>query len=269
MEAAILEHPQVISEDTAVYSEHDHQTWAILFARQKELLQDYAAPEVLEGMKILEIRENKIPNFSWINRILQRETNFKVVAVDGLIPNDLFFKLLSQRCFPSTCFIRKREQLEYLVEPDVFHDVFGHVPLLVNPVFADFMQEFGKKGVEAIQHGLYDYIAALYWFTVEFGLINTDNGLKVYGAGITSSIGETQYSIDSDKPHRLKFDMLRAMKTKYQIDHFQKSYFVIRDYREVFDTLIHMQWDKLEPILSSFPDIEEGVLRHENELFIF
>ncbi|MCB0272212.1 MAG: phenylalanine 4-monooxygenase [Bdellovibrionales bacterium] len=266
MDARLLQHPMVTTEDAAVYSDFEHETWAILFARQKQLLPQYAAPEVLEGMKILDIREDKIPNFSWINEILERETNFRVVPVKGFIPEKLFFEFLSQRCFPTTCFIRKREQLEYLVEPDVFHDVFGHVPLLVNPIFANFMQEFGKKGLESIEHDLYRYAAALYWFTVEFGLIQTAKGIKVYGAGITSSIGETQYSIDSDKPNRLKFNMIRAMKTLYRIDHFQESYFVIQDYQELFDTLLHMDWQKLKLIIDSFPDIDEGVVRSDDEL---
>lgn len=261
MDASLLTHPMVTTETAATYTEEDHETWAILFERQKKLLPDYAAPEVIEGMKVLDIRENRIPNFSWINRILKKETNFSVIPVKGFIPEKLFFEFLAQRAFPTTCFIRKREQLEYLVEPDVFHDIFGHVPLLVNPVFADFMQAFGKKGLESIEHGLYRYAAALYWFTVEFGLTQTPQGIRIYGAGITSSIGETLYSIDSDVPNRIAFDMVRAMKTLYKIDHFQKSYFVINGYQQLFDTLVEMDWAKLKSTLENDPDIEEGVVQ--------
>lgn len=267
MTQANLTHPLVVSQDHAVYSDQDHQVWATLFARQKQLLADYAAQEVIDGLDILMIREDQIPNFSWVNRILKEATNFEAVPVKGFIPEKLFFEFLAQRKFPTTCFIRKPDQLEYLVEPDVFHDLFGHIPLLTNPIFADFMQAFGQKGLESIEHNMYRYMAALYWFTVEFGLIEENGKLKVYGAGIISSIGETTYAVDSAKPNRFQFDMIRAMKTKYRIDEFQKSYFVIKSYEQIFETLQHMQWKKLKLIIDSIDDIEEGVVRNKEELW--
>jgi len=255
------------SKKDAVYSAQDHHTWATLFKQQKQILPGYVAPQIIEGMEVLEIREDSIPSFELINTILKEKSNFSVVPVKGLIPNDLFFQLLAERCFPSTCFIRKQDQLEYLVEPDVFHDVFGHVPLLAQPVFADFMQAFGKKGLEALDLGLYGYLAALYWFTVEFGLIDTSDGLRIYGAGIISSIGETPYAIDSGIPNRLIYDPKRMMKTQYKIDHFQKSYFVIQSYTQLFETLANIDLRAIKDELSNAPDIAEGIVNNPSEFY--
>jgi len=165
--------------------------------------------------------------------------------VKGFIPEDLFFKFLSERKFPTTCFIRRPDQLDYLEEPDIFHDVFGHVPLLINPIFADFMQEFGKKGLEAIDAGMLKFASALYWFTVEFGLIKSNNGLNIYGAGIISSGGESIYCLDSELPARVKFDALRTMKTEYHIDSFQKIYFVIESFQQLFETVRNLDWEAI------------------------
>ncbi|MCB1197962.1 MAG: phenylalanine 4-monooxygenase [Deltaproteobacteria bacterium] len=267
VDKALLNHPLLTTEDEAVYTPEDHETWSILYNKLRNLLPQYAAPEVLSGMDKLNITKHEIPNFDSLNKVLKRETNFSVTPVKGLIPHEPFFALLANRCFPTSCFIRKREQLEYLVEPDVFHDIFGHIPLLVHPVFADFMQEFGKQGLESIKHGINDQFAALYWFTVEFGLIHTRQGLRIYGAGITSSIAETIYSIDSEIPNRLAFDMIRAMKTEYEIHHMQKSYFVIRDYQELFDTIKQINWDMLKENLQSRSFIPEGKVLTEQERF--
>ncbi len=256
----------VTTENWKSYTQAEHDLWAKMYARQKEILPNYAAPEITNGLEELEIRPDRIPKFSRINQILKKASQFSIVPVKGFIPEKLFFQFLSMRQFPSTCFIRKPDQIEYLVEPDVFHDVFGHVALLANPIFADFMQEFGKRGLESIEYGYYKQAAALYWFTVEFGLIQTSKGLRVYGAGIASSIGETKYAIDSPQPHRFKFDMLRAMKTQYKIDHFQKGYFVIDSYQQLFDTLHEMNWTKLKPLLDQTPNIPEGHLQDPSEL---
>ena len=243
---SLLNHPMVTNENWNNFTDTDHATWKFLFKRQEKLLQNRATPEIIEGMKKLDICNDKIPKFSQINKILQKETGFSVIPVTGLIPADLFFKFLAERKFPSTCFIRKPEQMDYLEEPDIFHDVFGHVPLLVNHIFADFMEEFGQKGLESIEKGCLDFIAALYWFTVEFGLINTPNGTRIYGAGITSSKGESIYSLDSDIPSRLKFDAKKAMNSKYHVDAFQKNYFVIDSFDEIFSALKNLDWNQLK-----------------------
>lgn len=193
--------------------------------------------------------KTQIPKFSELNNILEKETNFSIIPVKGFIPADLFFRCLSQRKFPSTCFIRQPNQLDYLEEPDIFHDVFGHVPLLVNPVFADFMQEFGKKGLESIEYGLLEFAEALYWFTVEFGLIATKEGLRIYGSGIISSSEESIYSLESNTPKREEFDILTIMKTRYDTSSLQKTYFVINNFDELFIALRSLNWNHIRKIL--------------------
>jgi phenylalanine-4-hydroxylase len=247
------------------FTENEHKVWSILFDRQYKLLQDRAVDEILDGMKVLGVCNKMIPKFSEINAILKRETDFSIVPVRGFIDEELFFKFLSERKFPSTCFIRKEHELDYLTEPDIFHDIFGHVPLLVNPIFADFMQEFGKRGLEARELGLSKYAAALYWFTVEFGLINTPKGMRIYGAGIISSKGESIYSIDSAVPIRVRFDFMRAMKTQYETDSFQKTYFVINGFQEMFDSLRNLDWKEIEHTCKFFPDIMHGILINKEE----
>ncbi len=257
---SLLDHPMVTRETWDQYTAADHDRWSRLFKRQTEILKNRACDEILESVSTLHINDKQIPKFSEINEILQKATDFSVIPVTGLIPEELFFRFLVERKFPSTCFIRREDQIDYLQEPDVFHDVYGHVPLLVNPIFANFMEEFGRKGLEAIKMGLYSYAASLYWFTVEFGLIQTKKGLRIYGAGITSSKGESIYCVDSPEPNRFQFDPIRAMKTKYRIDRFQKSYFVIDDYNEIFQALRNIDWKEIKDTLAGTPDIEEGIV---------
>ncbi len=263
----LLEHPMVTSETWEQYTADEHRRWSLLFKRQSELLKNRAADEVMEGMKNLHICDYEIPRFSEINKILTDATGFSVIPVTGLIPEKLFFEFLAQRKFPSTCFLRSPEKMDYLQEPDVFHDVFGHVPLLVNPIFADLMENFGRKGLEAISMGLYDYAATLYWFTIEFGLIETTKGLRIYGAGITSSKGESIYCLESKEPTRLYFHPVRAMKTLYRIDRFQKTYFVIRNYAELCKTVKNLDWKEIQELLLKMPAIEEGIALTHDELF--
>ncbi len=215
MSSSLLSHHMITHEQWENFTIEDHNTWNILFERQAKILQNRAANEIIQGMDKLALCSNQIPKFSELNKILIKETGFSIIPVKGFIPEDLFFKLLAERKFPSTCFIRKSDQLDYLEEPDIFHDIFGHVPLLVNPIFADFMQEFGKKGMEAIDLGTLKFISTLYWFTVEFGLISSAEGLRIYGAGIISSMGESIYSLESNVPAIIKFNTLRVMKTRY------------------------------------------------------
>lgn len=265
MTANFLKHPMVTTEKWENFSEVDHHTWYTLFKRQSELLQNRAVPEILFGMKKLEICDHRIPKFSELNEILWENTKFSIVPVTGLIPEDLFFYLLSERKFPSTCFIRKLEQLDYLEEPDIFHDVFGHVPLLVNPIFADFMEVFGRQGLKAIERGLTKFAATLYWYTVEFGLIQTTEGTRIYGAGITSSIGESLYSLESEIPVRIKFNLPRLLNTLYHTDSFQKTYFVVQSFQELFHAMETLDWQDLQDRCAQSEKIDWGVLLDPSE----
>ncbi len=216
------------------YTAEDHDRWRRLFERQAEVLQGKAAPEFLAGLDALAIAANGIPDFRRLNDVLGRRTGWQIVAVPGLVPEPIFFEHLANRRFPSTCFIRREDQLDYIQEPDVFHDVFGHVPLLSNPMFADYMQAYGEGGLKALHLGTLDNLARLYWYTVEFGLINTPDGLRIYGAGIVSSQGESRFALESQEPNRLGFDVLRLLRTRYRIDDFQETYFVIDSYAQLF-----------------------------------
>lgn len=263
----ISHHPMVTKEPWENFSQHDHDTWRILFERQMQLLQNRAAPDVLSGLNELHINAEKIPKFSEIDAILAKKTGFSLVPVTGLIPDDLFFSLLANRQFPCTGFIRTRAQLDYLQEPDIFHDLFGHIPLLALPIFADFMQAFGECGLNAIQHDMLLFAAKLYWFTVEFGLIKTTSGLRIYGAGITSSKAESIYCLESLIPTRISFHLLRLLKTEYHIDDLQRTYFVIDHYEQLFQAIQHIRWDKLHEWLTLFPNIEQGIILNKAELF--
>lgn len=265
MSNQLLDHPLVTHQNWDHFTQSEHKTWNLLFLRQLKLLQNRACIEIMEGMEKLDMCNEQIPKFSDLDRSLEKETGFSLVPVKGFIPEDLFFRFLSERKFPSTCFIRKPHELDYLEEPDIFHDVFGHVPLLVNPTFADLMEKFGKKAIEAIEHKMLKFISTLYWFTVEFGLIKNDVGIRAYGSGITSSIGELVYSLESEKPIRVKFNPKRIMRTKYHIDSFQRTYFVIDNFQQLFDTLDHLDWNKVRDSLLDFPEIEQGVLLNAEE----
>lgn len=263
--SSLFNHPMVAHEQWENFTETEHQTWRTLFARQTQLLKDRAAHEVVRGIEKLLIDPHHIPKFSELNASLKKETSFSILPVTGLIPEDLFFQCLAERQFPSTCFIRRPDQLDYLEEPDIFHDIFGHIPLLINPIFADFMEAFGKKGLEAMKLNMLSFAARLYWFTVEFGLIKTAQGLRIYGAGITSSKGESVYSLDSDIPIRIKFNLLRLMKTQYHTDTFQKTYFVIDSFQQLFDAITQLDWKDVQNTCLFFPDIAQGMMINPQE----
>ena len=211
--------------------------WDTLYRRQRELLPAYACQEFLDGVDRFGLGDGGIPRFDELNKVLGKATGWEVVGVEGLLPDEVFFDHLANRRFPVSWWIRKPDQLDYLAEPDLFHDLFGHVPLLLNPVFADYMQAYGKGGVKAHSIGpeALANLTRLYWYTVEFGLIRTDAGLRIYGAGIVSSKGESIYSIDSPAPNRIGFDLERVMNTRYKIDTYQQTYFVIDDFEQLFD----------------------------------
>lgn len=224
-----------VQQPLHLYTEQDHQTWRTLYARQAQLLNGRACDEYLRGLQQLRMSHERVPDFNALNEILRAHTGWQIVAVNGLVPDEVFFDHLANRRFPCTWWMRRPEQMDYLQEPDCFHDVFGHVPLLINPVFADYMQAYGEGGLKAERLQVLPMLARLYWYTVEFGLIQTADGLRIYGAGIVSSKAESLYSLDSDVPHRVGFDLRRILRTEYKIDDVQKTYFVIRDFAQLFD----------------------------------
>jgi phenylalanine-4-hydroxylase len=215
------------------YTAADHDRWRRLYRRQIELVPRYAVREFVASLTRLDIAGG-IPDFARINEVLGLLTGFQIVAVPGLIPDDKFFSHLANRRFPVTWWIREESELDYLEEPDVFHDLFGHVPLLAHPVFADYMVEYGKAGPKAAAMNAISLLARLYWYTIEFGLIRTADGLRAYGSGILSSHGETVYSIDSAAPNRLGFDLERVLATEFRIDAYQETYFVIDSFEQLF-----------------------------------
>jgi len=215
----------------ADYSDEDQAVWRLLVERQTALAERHACPEFLQGLRTLGIGET-IPDFDAVNARLEPLTGWRVVGVPGLIPDAVFYDHLAHRRFPVTVWIRKRSEIDYLVEPDLFHDFFGHVPLLSNPVFADYMQLYGRRGVEAGPQ--LDLLARLYWYTVEFGLIRTPAGLKIYGAGILSSASEVRHAIKGEV-ERLPFEAAKVMRRPYEIDKLQNTYFVLDDFRQLFE----------------------------------
>lgn len=225
-------------QDYESYTPADHDTYRRLHARQAALLPGRACDEFITALPSLGqdiAAVDRIPRFDDINERLYRATRWELVAVPGLIPEVPFFKLLSRRRFPVTDWIRQPQEFDYIVEPDVFHDLFGHVPLLFNPVFADHMQEYGKGGLKAHRLGACELLSRLYWYTIEFGLIRQGPDVRAYGAGILSSPGELQHAVQSPKPHRQPLDIERVMRTRYKIDTFQQTYFIIDSFKELFD----------------------------------
>lgn len=223
----------VVRQDWDAYTPDEHALWRRLYRRQAKLLPGRAAEVYIDSLARLKA-EDGIPRFDQVSASLQAATGWRLVAVPGLVPDQTFFEHLAARRFPVTVWLRKPEEFDYIVEPDLFHDFFGHVPLLFNPVFADHLQEYGKGGLKAMPLGGLPFLARLYWYTIEFGLMETAQGLRAYGAGILSSGGEIEYCLTSPKPRRIAFNVERVMRTLYRIDDFQDTYFVIRDFEQLF-----------------------------------
>jgi phenylalanine-4-hydroxylase len=223
----------VVEQSWGDYTPAQHALWARLLKRQYHLIENYGAPQVLAGLKALHIADH-VPRFDEASKVLRAATGWEIVAVPGLIPEQNFFAHLARRHFPVTVWLRTPEEIDYLSEPDVFHDFFGHVPLLCDPIFGDFMQAYGEAGRKASAEGGLKMLARLYWYCVEFGLIKTGSGLRAYGAGILSSAGETVFCIEDARPHRIGFDLERVMRTDYLIDAYQKTYFVMDSFEQLF-----------------------------------
>jgi len=239
------------------YATAEHAVWRTLFERQAALLPGRACAEFLAGMAALPIGADAIPDFRRLSDILTRRTGWQVVAVPGLVPPEVFFDHLANRRFPAGQFIRRPDQLDYIEEPDVFHDVFGHVPMLMHPVLADYLQAYGRGGLRAQRLGTLDQLSRVYWFTVEFGLVTQQEGLRIYGAGIVSSFAETRFSLEDGSPNRLKFNLPRVMRTRYRIDDFQESYFVL----DSLDDLLRLAEIDFAPVYDAakaLAEIEPG-----------
>ncbi len=218
----------------STYTEADHDIYRRLHARQLQQLPGLACQEFIDAVEQLGAPDS-IPRFDAVSERLRKATGWCIVGVPGLIPEEAFFALLAQRRFPVTDWMRRPEEFDYVVEPDVFHDLFGHVPLLFNPVFADYLQAYGAGGLKASRLDACELLARLYWYTVEFGLIDTPQGLRAYGAGILSSAGELRHAVTDPTTPRVAFRLERLMRTLYRIDRYQDGYFVIDSFEQLFD----------------------------------
>jgi phenylalanine-4-hydroxylase len=245
-----------VAQNWDAFNADEHSVWDTLFARQSAMLPGRAAEAFLRGLDVLKLSKPGIPDFRELNTRLGAATGWEVVAVPGLVPDAVFFDHLANRRFVAGNFIRRADQLDYLKEPDVFHDVFGHVPMLADPVFADYMQAYGKGGLRSLGFGALHKLARLYWYTVEFGLIEQAGALRIYGAGIVSSFGESRFALESDSPNRIGFDLMRVMRTNYRIDDFQQNYFVIPDFATLLKVTVETDFAPLYDDLERLPDIE-------------
>lgn len=262
-----------IPQNWSAYTPEEHATWDRLFARQAKLLPGRASSAYLRGLEALRLSESGIPDFAELSERLMRLTGWQVVAVPGLVPDDVFFDHMANRRFVAGNFIRRPDQLDYIQEPDVFHDVFGHVPMLADPVFADYLAAYGRGGMRALELGALKQLGRLYWYTVEFGLVEEAEGLRIYGAGIVSSSAESVFALASDSPNRLRFDMRRVMRTDYRIDDFQQNYFVIPSFEALLRETLETDFAPLYAEILPQPDIPiatilpgDGVITHGTQV---
>jgi phenylalanine-4-hydroxylase len=255
-----------VPQDFAAYTEAEHGVWRTLYTRQRALLPSLACDAFLDGLETLDLAAG-IPDFTVLSARLRELTGWQVVAVPGLVPDEVFFEHLANRRFPAGRFIRTPEQLDYLQEPDVFHDVFGHVPMLADPVFADYMQAYGQGGMRALGLGRLHNLARLYWYTVEFGLLRTRHGLRIYGAGIVSSATESRYALTSPLPVRIGFSLPRVMQTPYVIDDVQKMYFVVDSLQTLLDVTQKTDFAPLYTSLAQAQDIPIGTILAQDTAF--
>jgi phenylalanine-4-hydroxylase len=234
------------------YTPEDFEVWSILFNRQIEQLKPIASKAYLEGIEKVNFSADRIPNYLETNILLQNLTGWQIHVVPGLIDNRPFFELMKNKRFCASTWLRKREQLDYLEEPDMFHDIFGHVPLLSNQSVCHFLEELARIALRFVENEeAIEYIARLYWYTVEFGLIRENGMLKIYGAGILSSSGESIYCLESTHPQRFNYNIRQIFDTPFIKDHFQEQYFVIDSYQQLFD---------------SIPDVERELVARMNAI---
>lgn len=244
-----------IDQNWTSYSDAEHDRWNRLFERQSEILSGKACSELIAAMESLQLSPSGIPNMEDLSDRLEPLTGWRLVPVAGLVPDKIFFEHLANKRFPAGAFIRSESEFDYLEEPDIFHDIFGHVPLLANPVFAEFMQAYGEAGIKAVGLGQLHNLARLYWYTVEFGLLRQNETLKIYGAGIASSPQESVFALESNSPNRVVLDLERVMRTNYIIDDFQQTYFVIDSFEALLEAC-YADFVDLYARLPNLPDIE-------------
>ena len=255
-----------VPQNWEAFSAAEHAMWDHLFARQTAMLPGRAADAFMRGIDVLKLTRPGIPDYRELNARLMLATGWQIVAVPGLVPDEVFFDHLANRRFPAGNFIRAPEQLDYLQEPDVFHDVFGHVPMLADSVFADYMVAYGKGGLRSLGFGALDHLARLYWYTVEFGLIQQADGLRIYGAGIVSSYAESIFALEDPSPNRIMFDLLRVMRTQYRIDDFQQNYFVVSNIEQLLQVTVETDFAPLYARLDSLTDIPAGEILADDVL---
>lgn len=264
-----------IDQRWETYTPEEHDRWDRLFRNQQAILPGRACAQFIDAVEKLELSRSGIPNMEELSDRLEKITGWRVVPVTDLVPDDIFFDHLANRRFPAGAFIRPEEEFDYLEEPDIFHDIYGHVPLLANPVFADFMEAYGKGGNRALKLGQLKNLARLYWYTVEFGLIRTDEGLRIYGAGILSSPHESKFSLEDASPNRVGFNLERLMRTKHIIDDFQQIYFVIDSFEQLLETC-YQDFGDIYARVKGQPDYEahdivagdEAITRGTREYFL-
>ena len=244
----------LIDQGWKKYTAEEHETWQLLYERQMEVLAPQVCGEYLDALEVLGFTSKKIPNFHEVNERLKAITGWQIVATEGLVKSKAFFDMLTDRKFPSGNFIRRRDQLDYLEEPDIFHDLFGHIPLLSNEAYANYMHEYGKGGTRALEYKTTKNLARLNWWTIEFGLIKKPEGLKIYGAGLCSSFGEAKYCLRDASAHHVQFDLDRCMRTRVYINDMQPVYFVIDSFESLFEQAVHTDFS---PMYSSFKGLGE------------
>jgi phenylalanine-4-hydroxylase len=262
-----------IDQDWASYSVEEHDRWGRLFQRQQDVTRGRVCSAALDAMTALDLSASGIPNMEQLSDRLEAITGWRIVPVAELVPDEVFFNHLANRRFPAGAFIRPESEFDYLQEPDIFHDIFGHVPMLANPVFANFMEAYGKGAQRAMRLGQLHNLARLYWYTVEFGLIREAGGLRIYGAGILSSPNETVFALEDTSPNRVAFDLARIMRTKYIIDDFQQTYFVIdsfeglleacyKDFRDVYTRVKHNPDIEADRLIDADDALTRGTLEY-------
>jgi len=267
---APLQKPDHVSDDwlepaQTAYSSDDDAIWNDLFARQMKVLPGRAASAFLAGLEKLDLGKGGVPDFGKMSEELNTLTGWSVVPVPMLIPDHVFFWHLANRRFPAGNFIRTRETFDYIQEPDVFHDVFGHVPMLTDPVFADYMQEYGRAGWKAMRYNRLKALGALYWYTVEFGLLEEADGIKAYGAGILSGPTEIVFATEAKSPNRIMLNVDRAMRTDYVISDLQPTYFVIESFEDLYRQTVERDFDRLyRSLAASFTYANSAVIDVDN-----
>ncbi|MEM7488326.1 MAG: phenylalanine 4-monooxygenase [Pseudomonadota bacterium] len=247
------------------YTEAEHDRWDRLYARTRAVLDGRACGPFLDGLEKLDLSRGGVPDMARLSERLRDLTGWSVVPVHGLVPDDVFFDHLANRRFPAGAFLRSEAEMEYLEEPDIFHDIFGHVPLLADETYAAYLEAYGKGGDRALAEGRLKNLARLYWYTVEFGLVDTAEGLRLFGAGIMSSTAESVFALEDPSPNRIRFDLERVMRTDYIIDDFQQTYFVI----DSFEALLAASYQDFGPFyarLAEAPDIPAHEVRPEDEV---